>query len=114
MRVLFVDDDADIRSLYSQFLCEHGYDVSVAVDGQDALEMLERNNDFGAIIIDRQMPRMTGDEFVTKVRYSGYPIILHSGCSLGVDRIHGLFAFVLKGHDAKGDLLSALECIEHG
>ncbi len=64
--VLVVEDDADIRLNLSQVLQMEGYVVHLAVDGVDALAVLSKlpkDHLPCCILLDLQMPRMTGNEF---------------------------------------------------
>ncbi|MAG94328.1 MAG: transcriptional regulator, partial [Planctomycetaceae bacterium] len=55
LRVLFVDDEAPIRSVMQIELPRMGHDVTVCEDGQTALDALEANS-FDAAIVDLRMP----------------------------------------------------------
>jgi two-component system NtrC family sensor kinase len=57
--VLVVDDDARLLRLYPRILGEH-YDVLVASDGQEAIEMLSSGSVVDAVITDVQMPEVDG------------------------------------------------------
>ena len=57
--ILVVDDSITSRSLERSILEAHGYRVRVAVDGQEALELL-RVEKADLIITDIQMPRLDG------------------------------------------------------
>jgi signal transduction histidine kinase/CheY-like chemotaxis protein len=57
--ILLVEDNAINRELAVDLLGRAGVDVSVACDGQEALDMLERER-FDAVLMDCQMPRMDG------------------------------------------------------
>jgi DNA-binding response OmpR family regulator len=66
--VLVVDDERDIADLYSTWL-EEEYTVRTAYGPEEALE--EADEDLDVIFLDRQMPKMTGDEVLNRVRESG-------------------------------------------
>jgi CheY-like chemotaxis protein len=57
--VLVVDDDADIREVLAELLVDEGYHAMVAVDGREALGLMERTTP-GLIITDVMMPGMDG------------------------------------------------------
>ncbi|MCK9420815.1 MAG: sigma-54 dependent transcriptional regulator [Nitrospirae bacterium] len=61
--LLIVDDEPDILLVMSANLKKEGYEVETAEDGIAALKKLE-GRDFDAIIVDHQMPRLTGMEFL--------------------------------------------------
>lgn len=62
--MLFVDDEELLRSGACELLAESGYEVVEAEDGVDALEKLNGNSSFDAIITDVRMPRMNGIELL--------------------------------------------------
>lgn len=57
--ILAVDDSASMRQMVSFTLQNAGYDVTEAVDGQDALEKASQR-DFGLVLTDQNMPRLDG------------------------------------------------------
>lgn len=60
--VLVVDDDADIREFLAAFLSFHGYDVTTAANGAEALQQLRETRPC-VILLDLMMPVMDGVEF---------------------------------------------------
>jgi len=63
--VLVVDDERDIADLYSAWL-EESYTVRTAYGAREALE--QADEDVDVVLLDRQMPEMTGDEVLEEVR----------------------------------------------
>ncbi len=61
-KVLVVDDDADIREAFRDFLEEAGYAVICAADGDEALTAM-RKEPIAVVLLDVMMPRMDGREF---------------------------------------------------
>jgi CheY-like chemotaxis protein len=92
--ILLAEDDKGIRHTLSTALRAAGYDVSTADNGQQALELFERDADyFHLLITDLLMPEMSGADLSSKIRrikphlpvlfISGYPAdILQEGGSL--------------------------------
>lgn len=78
-RMLIVDDSPSVRKLVEFTLKAKGFQVSSAGDGQEALELAAKEQ-FDAIILDINMPRMNGFEFLHKMRadvaYASIPIIM--------------------------------------
>ncbi|HSA93674.1 MAG TPA: response regulator [Terriglobales bacterium] len=70
-RILVVDDDLSNREYIAELLASHGYDVSTAADGFDALLQLTQEPP-DVIISDLNMPNMSGAELLSIVR-RGYP-----------------------------------------
>ena len=62
-RVLVVDDDLMVREFMRDALSVQGYAVEEASDGLDALEQVQGSS-FDAILLDMQMPKMDGWEFL--------------------------------------------------
>jgi two-component system, NtrC family, response regulator HydG len=66
-RVLVVDDDASARRWIAKLLGQEGYEVDVAVDGEEALRLVSERAP-ALIVTDLSMPRMGGMELLTRVR----------------------------------------------
>ena len=66
-KVLVVEDDRDLRQLFARVLQRSGYETLEAGDGQQALEVLEREY-VDVIISDIMMPVMDGYELVRSLR----------------------------------------------
>lgn len=82
--VLLVDDDRVVRLMLAEQLGLVNYEVIEAVDGKEALKELERNAaTIDTIILDREMPHMSGMQFIKLVkqdaRYRHIPIIMITG-----------------------------------
>src|SRR5687767_13805464 len=80
-KILFVDDEEQIRRLLSSFLTRRGYQVKTAVDGQEALNLLETETP-DLVITDVNMPHIDGVELTRRLRahprLSSMPIIMLS------------------------------------
>ncbi len=70
-RILVVDDEESIREFLEIMLKKEGYEVTLAEDGQKAIEVLAKKS-FDMIISDLQMPHVTGVELLKHVKES-YP-----------------------------------------
>ncbi|RYZ38099.1 MAG: response regulator [Myxococcaceae bacterium] len=76
-KVLVVDDDADWREFLRVSLEDLGYETTEAADGQEALDSLKRGERFGVMLLDLNMPGMSGLEVVEKLpRVSTNPRIV--------------------------------------
>ncbi len=73
-RVLVVDDSISIRKYVQRFLDRTGYEVEVAPDGMEALNIMGRIK-FDALITDLEMPVMHGYELMTEMKK--YPELSH-------------------------------------
>ena len=80
--ILVVDDDEDIRLALSSLLEAEGYEVSTAVDGADALQLLAAGARADVIFLDLGMPNIDGREFRRRQRQdprlANIPVIIVS------------------------------------
>ena len=69
MKVLVADDSQTMRKIVVQMLRQIGYaDIREAEDGQQALELLQSEGDFGLLLTDWNMPRLSGLDLTLAVR----------------------------------------------
>ena len=59
IKLLIVDDERQIRESYGDFFAKRGFDVALASDGEQGLNML-REGEFDVAILDIRMPEMDG------------------------------------------------------
>ncbi len=69
-RILVVDDEKGIRFLLHEALLREGFEVTLASDGQESLEKLQRDN-FDLVITDINMPRLDGIEMLKNMKKTG-------------------------------------------
>jgi two-component system chemotaxis response regulator CheY len=67
LRILTIDDSKTMRDMLMLTLADAGFDVLQAVDGQDGVDLAEREN-FDIVITDINMPRMDGYEVIRQLR----------------------------------------------
>ncbi len=72
-RVLVVDDDPMLRDLLNDLLVSHGYQVTLAENGQEALLCLE-NQPFEHLVTDINMPVMDGLALLAAVQSQGLQV----------------------------------------
>jgi DNA-binding response OmpR family regulator len=90
--ILVVDDDKDIRNMIKIYLQNDNYNVILAKDGSEALEMIE-NAKVDLVVLDIMMPGMDGMETCMKIREKyKMPIIFLSAKGEDMDKIMGLSA----------------------
>lgn len=112
MRVLVVDDEADLRELYAVNLREAGHEVLTAANGAEGLGLLQRERP-DVILVDLMMPVMDGYEFLQHLRrmpeHQRVPAIVVSAIATGgFSRKLGATGFVAKPFDAD-ELVSVVE-----
>lgn len=78
-KVLIVDDSVAIHQTYKITLAKYKCSVLTALGGQEGLNLLASNPDVDLFIVDMYMPRISGAEFIKKVKeqeaYQNIPII---------------------------------------
>ena len=70
-KILVVDDETDLEVLikqkFRQKIREHKYEFVFAINGKQALEQLERNDDVDVVLSDINMPEMDGLTLLSKI-----------------------------------------------
>ena len=88
--ILIVEDDKDIREGVGIYLKSQGYQVFMAADGVEGLEVLDQE-EIHLAIVDIMMPRMDGITMTMKLREKhDFPVIMLSAKSEEVDKVMGL------------------------
>jgi signal transduction histidine kinase/AmiR/NasT family two-component response regulator len=82
--VLVIDDDADLLEMIELLLASEQYDVHTAHDGEEGLRLM-RKQPADLIILDLQMPRLSGPETLKQIRHQwgAVPVILHTAFADG-------------------------------
>ena len=113
--VLVVDDSLSTREIEKGILEAHGYRVSLAADGLEALDQA-RAARFDLIVTDLEMPRLDGFQLTSRLRalrrYRQTPIIMVSSREKPEDRRRGLEAgadaYIVKRAFDQNDLLETM------
>ena len=114
-RVLVVDDSLTTRAMERNILESVGFDVTVAVDGQDAfLKIL--HEPFDLIVTDVEMPNMDGFQLTRRVkadkRFKNIPVILVTALESDEDKRRGIDvgadAYLTKGTFDQSYLIEAV------
>lgn len=82
--ILVVDDEETVRTVAARHLESAGFDVVLAGDGRQALEIFgKRANDFTAVLLDLTMPHLGGEDTFRELRKirPAVPVVLMSGFS---------------------------------
>lgn len=92
MRLLLVEDDNHVAAALSAVLARHGFDVTHARSGEEALQALvPEGNGFGVVLLDLGLPDQDGYEVCGKIRKrTSTPVIMVTARSDVRSRIHGL------------------------
>ena len=115
-KILIVEDEEDLNDAYKILLISAGYDVTTAMNGEEALEHIKKHGDPDLILLDLRMPVVDGIGFLEKYKspiHSKASIILFTNYEvqaqvdkafkLGVDR------YILKSRASPSELLRIVE-----
>jgi CheY-like chemotaxis protein len=78
-KILLVEDEAGVRKLTQRFLEESGYNVLVATNGQEALRMVDGQDDVRLLLTDVVMPGMGGRELYERIASPTMGVVFMSG-----------------------------------
>jgi two-component system response regulator FlrC len=99
--ILVVEDDEQLQTALSKVLSQHGYEVTVAKDGYEGLEHVERDAPW-LVLTDLSLPGKGGMEFLREVRTQGYhmPVVVmtaYGGVDVAVEALkYGATDFLQK------------------
>lgn len=101
-KVLVIEDDNGIRMAIQSILERQGYQVSSAVDGEEALKQVEAEK-VDVVLLDIFLPKITGDEFLKRIRAKGnlVPVVLMSAAMPEVDALECFKEFKVVDYVAK-------------
>ncbi len=105
-KVLVVDDEQNICELLRLYLEKEGFEVSIANDGQEALDKIRTENP-SLVLLDIMIPKVDGWQVCRRVREAGNncPIIMLTAKGETFDKITGLELgaddYVVKPFDTK-------------
>jgi two-component system response regulator MprA len=95
VRILVVDDERAVRESLRRALALEGYEVELAADGEEALQLLDgRGPQPDAVVLDVLMPRVDGLEVCRRIRGQGsrMPVLMLTARDQVEDRVAGLDA----------------------
>lgn len=93
MKLLIVEDEPNLLSVLRKGLTEKNFDVSAALDGTTALEMLA-SNVFDVVVLDVMLPDINGIEICRRLRAAGnfVPILMLTALDSSENVVTGLNA----------------------
>ena len=90
MRILIIDDDAELCALLKEFLRREGYTAECENDGRRGVDAALRG-DFNLVVLDVMLPGMDGFEILRRIRQqSKLPVLMLTARGEDTDRIVGL------------------------
>ena len=92
-KILVAEDDEQLRHLFCRVLSRNGFTAIPAVDGQDALEIMEKEY-VDLVVSDIMMPRLDGYDLVRALRDSGdrIPVLMITAKDSFQDMQHGFLS----------------------
>ena len=93
-KILIVEDDKDLNKFLAFFLRKVQFDVHVAFDGEEGLDLARKERP-NLIILDLKLPKYPGEELCKTIRedhdksFAHTPIVMLTGKSSDVDRVIG-------------------------
>lgn len=83
-KLLVIDDDEKLVGYYRELLTPYGFEVLVALDGEQAIPLVEMNPDIQLVILDLSMPKMDGRQWLRwfRGRRQDSPVIVITGYKL--------------------------------
>jgi DNA-binding response OmpR family regulator len=80
-RVLLAEDEPLLREILVEGLIDEGFEVEAGVDGMEALILYRAKGPFDALLLDEEMPGLTGRQLLRLLRGEGdrVPAVILSG-----------------------------------
>jgi DNA-binding response OmpR family regulator len=80
-KILAIEDDPEVLALYKTYLQKRGYDVLSATGAIEGMNLLAANPDTKLILLDLNLPGMSGEEWIAWYREQGRrtPVVVASG-----------------------------------
>jgi DNA-binding response OmpR family regulator len=115
--LLLVEDDASLAGITRRFLTQAGYTVTLAISGEEALSLIQRNKP-DLVVADVQLPGISGLKMCEILKENGVtaslPIILVTVLGKTHEKVHGLRTgaddYLTKPFDAH-ELLARVEAV---
>jgi two-component system chemotaxis sensor kinase CheA len=115
LKILVVDDSINTREIERDILISYGYNVDLAIDGVNAIEMAKALK-YDIIITDVEMPRMDGFTLTQTLRndndYKYTPIIIVTSREKEEDKKRGISvganAYIVKGAFEQNNLIETI------
>jgi DNA-binding NtrC family response regulator len=117
MHLLIIDDDLRQRELLQEIFTDQGHEVTVCVDGREALVQLD--NDFDTVITDLKMPHVSGSDVLKacQEKDNELPVIIitgHGTIDSAIDAMKiGAYDYIQKPFEPEELILITTKALEH-
>ncbi|MEK6374624.1 MAG: sigma-54 dependent transcriptional regulator [Acidobacteriota bacterium] len=118
MRVLIVDDEEVLRDVLDAVLRREGFDIAMAASGEEALSILDSDDNIDLVILDIMLPGISGIDTLRAVRISNpnLPVIIITAFSSIDGAIeamkHGAFHYIPKPFKNEEVVLTVNKALE--
>lgn len=118
-KILIVDDDKFLLDIYSTKFRNAGYEVDIAMNGNDAIDKIKDSNDYNFVLMDVAMPVLSGFETIEKLKemklFDKFPIIMLTNAARTeeLDRGDklGVTGYVIKSQHTPSEVITLIESI---
>ncbi len=88
IKVLVAEDDESSVKLYQNYVKGHEIQLIVACDGEEAINLLNQNDEFDIAFIDIKMPKKNGFQVLNEIvlKHSHIPVIIQSAFASNLDK----------------------------
>src|SRR6476659_1994573 len=118
MRVLIVDDEEVLREVLDAVLRREGFEVAMAASGEEALAVLDEDDNIDLVILDIMLPGISGIDTLRALRISNpsLPVIIITAFS-SIDGAteamkHGAFHYIPKPFKNEEVILTVNKALE--
>lgn len=91
-RILVVEDEPETAEILQRLLERRGYQVSVSMNGKEALEKINKDPP-DLVILDLNLPKLPGEEVCKEIRkdekLKDIPVVMLTGKSSDTDKVIG-------------------------
>lgn len=110
-KILIIEDEVVLARMYQRLLGNHGFDVSIAMDGEEGLEMSLREHP-DLILLDIRMPKMDGITMLGLLRKDQWgkkvPVIILTNLDASEEIVKSLLEFYPIYYLVKSNIKSEL------